>query len=131
MAKVNTAVKVGSSPKRNEKQARACRKALDTLVEWQNGNAAELARVLGVSRVAVQRWKSVTGAIGRESAFVASLLPGCPLTFNEMRPDVANLDEARTKELTKFAKTQAAYLKQRDKDRAAEAKAAQKLLKAA
>lgn len=92
-----------------------CKRALLKLLEWQGNNGAELARVLGVTRVAVQRWKSVSGAIGRESAYVASLLPGCPLTFEEIRPDVANLDENRMKDLKKFAKEQAAYMKARDK----------------
>lgn len=84
---------------------------LNKLVTWRGGSQVELARTADVSRVAVFRWRK-TGRVGRVSAFVLSQLPGCPLTFAQIRPDVKNFatDPLKDKAVMALIKKQTAYL---------------------
>lgn len=110
-----------------------CADAVATLHGWQGGSLAELARVANVSRVAAFKW-SAAGKVGEGAAVLLGNLPGCPLTPQQIRPDLpADFDrQYLTKETKEAIRLQAAYIKTRDKTRvAAETAAAKELLKAA
>lgn len=96
-----------------------CATAVKALIEWQ-GTIAELARVANVSRVAAFKWNQV-GKVGEGAAVLLGSLPDAPLTPQQIRPD---LDKAfpqayLTKETKDAIKVQAAYIKNREKVKAA------------
>jgi hypothetical protein len=68
------------------KYRRQCHEALGRLIEWCV-TPAELARIAKVNRSTVTRWQS-TGKVSREAASVISTFPGCPLTREQIRPDI-------------------------------------------
>lgn len=98
---------------------------LKKLIDWQGGSQAELARVAGVSRVAVTRWLHM-GMVGRESSFVLAGINGCPVAQEKMRPDVKNLSQDKMARVKEQVKLSNAYIKERDRERAAAAKEAAK-----
>jgi hypothetical protein len=109
------------------KNEAACAKAVKTLIEWQGGNIAELARVAGVSRVGAFKWQKA-GKVSEPAAALLSRLNGCPLSFAEIRPD---LDATVTqkyagKDMTGYVKSQNAYMKERDRAAKEKAKGAAK-----
>ena len=97
-----------------------CATAVKTLIEWQGGSIAELGRVASVSRVAAYKWTQ-SGKVGEGAAVLLGSLPGAPLTAQQIRPDLdPEFDKAfLTKETKAAIKAQAAYIKERDKVRAA------------
>jgi DNA-binding transcriptional regulator YdaS (Cro superfamily) len=61
-------------------------RALALLLLWA-GSPAELARVARVNRSTVTRWQS-EGKVSKDGALAISQFTGCPLTREEIRPDI-------------------------------------------
>lgn len=65
------------------------REALTALLAFFNGNKAQLAFTLGVSRNAVSMWFT-KGQIGRKGAFAADANKTVPFTKEQLRADIKN-----------------------------------------
>lgn len=72
--------------------ARQKAQALEQLLSWCGDSPSQLARIAGVSVRAVQSWRSA-GQISPEAATRIAAWPGCPLTRDQMRPDIRIWDD--------------------------------------
>ena len=63
-----------------------CHTALKTLLDWA-GSPSELSRIAGMNRNAARHWQS-QGKISKEAADTISKFAGCPLTREQIRPDI-------------------------------------------
>lgn len=69
-----------------EKYSAAQGEAVDKLLDWA-GSVTQLAACAGVTRKAVYKWLEQR-CISRAGAIALSKFPGCPLTKEQMRPDI-------------------------------------------
>lgn len=72
------------------------REALENLLQYFNGNKAQMASTLGVSRNIVSTWFA-KGRIGRKGAVAAGAIKAIPFTKEQLRPDVKNWDAYKVK----------------------------------
>lgn len=63
------------------------KKALDTLIDWANGSIAQLAGCAGYTVAGGMRWQK-NGRVSVQGAKRLAEFPGCPLTREQMRPDI-------------------------------------------
>jgi hypothetical protein len=71
----------------SDKFDKACKKSLDELLAYFEGNKAEMARQLKVSRNTVSTWFTV-GRIGRIGAERADRSRKIPFSLEQLRPDI-------------------------------------------
>lgn len=62
-------------------------KAVQRLLDWAGGSVSQLAACACVTRKAVYKWIE-QGRVSRAGAVRLAKFPGCPLSKEEMRPDI-------------------------------------------
>ena len=61
--------------------------AVRKLLDWSGGSVSQLAACAGVTRAAVYKWID-QGRVVRAGAIRLGGFPGCPLTKEQIRPDI-------------------------------------------